>query len=173
MFLYNLLMIIPILAIGLFGRRKLRLYDQLFPRSGWFGNNWSCVGDQLSSWIQVRLRFLHDDEDDPRHSFGSHPTLLTEEKADCNDASGGIHLEVHGHDLFTDQDGKRHARNRRKVVNAYSVTELVEMGLSSINVVLFLAERLEEFVDRKEVFDLGGDGRERIDFGSYYISTVL
>jgi hypothetical protein len=70
-------------------------------------------------------------------------------------ASGGIHPEVNGYDLFTDRDEKRHAANRRKVANAYSMTALLEMepfvdGCSSLFVT-----RLGEFADNKSTFDLG------------------
>jgi Cytochrome P450 len=70
-------------------------------------------------------------------------------------ASGGIHPEVHGHDLFTDRDEKRHARNRRKVANAYSMTALVEMEPFVDQCSAIFVKRLEEFADRKENFDLG------------------
>ena len=69
-------------------------------------------------------------------------------------ANGGIHPE-HGVDLFTDTDETRHAKNRRKVANAYSMTALVEMEQFVDQCSEIFMTRLGEFADSKKSFDLG------------------
>jgi len=69
-------------------------------------------------------------------------------------ASGGIHPEV-SIDLFTDTDEKRHAKNRRRVANAYSMTALVEMEEFVDNCSKVFMERFGEFAQSKERYDLG------------------
>jgi Cytochrome P450 len=70
-------------------------------------------------------------------------------------ASGGIHADRDGADLFTDTDEKRHSANRRKVANAYSMTALLEMEQFVDNCSSVFVKRLGEFADSKATFDLG------------------
>lgn len=52
---------------------------------------------------------------------------------------------VHTPDLFTDRDPKRHAANRRKVANLYSMTTLLRMEEDVDKCVAMLEERFIEF----------------------------
>jgi Cytochrome P450 len=69
-------------------------------------------------------------------------------------ASGGIHPEQ-SIDLFTDTDEKRHAKNRRRVANAYSMTALLEMEQFVDLCSAIFMTRLGEFADKRESLDLG------------------
>jgi hypothetical protein len=69
-------------------------------------------------------------------------------------ASGPIHAGT-GVDLFTDTNEKRHAANRRKVANAYSMTALLEMEPFVDQCASVFETRLCEFADTKTTFDLG------------------
>jgi hypothetical protein len=69
-------------------------------------------------------------------------------------ASGPIHTDT-GIDLFTDTNEKRHAANRRKVANAYSMTALLEMEPFVDQCASGFETRLREFADTKTTFDLG------------------
>jgi hypothetical protein len=92
-----------------------------------------------------------DDPEAVKQIYG-HATEF--KKAPWYYASGGIHPE-HGVDLFTDTDEKNHSKNRRKVANAYSMTALVEMEEFVDNCSRVFMERLGEFAQNKEMFDLG------------------
>lgn len=92
-----------------------------------------------------------DDPEAVKQLYG-HATEF--KKAPWYYASGGIHPEV-SIDLFTDTDEKRHAKNRRHVANAYSMTALVEMEEFVDNCSKVFMERLGEFAQSKERFDLG------------------
>jgi Cytochrome P450 len=57
--------------------------------------------------------------------------------------------------LFTDEDEKRHSANRRKVVNAYSMTALVEMEQFVDECTAIFMQRLREFADFNTALDMG------------------
>jgi hypothetical protein len=92
-----------------------------------------------------------DDPDAVKIIYG-HATEFI--KAPWYYASGGIHPEKPT-DLFTDLDEKNHAKNRRRVANAYSMTALLEMEPFVDQCSSIFVQRLGEFANRKESLDMG------------------